>query len=282
VVYKNIAAVVILYHPSEEVVENIKSYSRYVNHTFIIDNSEESNTISEHLSEEKNISYISLLQNNGIAKALNIGINKAISEKYGFVLTMDQDSSFEQEEIEKYLQIVLAMSWSNIGLISPIHIFRKSQLNEKPVIDIEEKESVMTSGNIINSKVFTLVGGFYEPFFIDHVDHEYCARIRESGFKVLQINTIRLRHKLGDSVAIKIFGKSFFSYISHNPVRNYYFVRNGLLLFYKYKSDYSILKLILKEIVKISLFEDNKINRLTLIIKAFKHFKNNITGKYID
>ena len=103
-----IDAVVVLYNPVKNVLENIKTYSPVVNKVYVIDNS---TNVDEELvkliqKEIKNLEYVSLNGNQGIAKALNVGLKKAIDDKADYCLTMDQDSKFPTDEIEnikKYL-----------------------------------------------------------------------------------------------------------------------------------------------------------------------------------
>ncbi len=49
------------------------------------------------------VEYISLGKNRGIATAMNIGYRRAAELGASWVLTMDQDSSFSDEDIKNYL-----------------------------------------------------------------------------------------------------------------------------------------------------------------------------------
>lgn len=103
-----IAAIVILYNPCVDVVNNIKTYINYVDLIILVDNTEEKefseyascyiiDTLSKIMAGK--VKYIPLNKNYGIAKALNIGIKEAAKEKITYVITMDQDSKFKNNII---------------------------------------------------------------------------------------------------------------------------------------------------------------------------------------
>ncbi len=90
----NIAAVVIWFNPSLEFLENIKSYSKHVQKIIIVDNSDIDNSIL--LEEVPDIDYIPCLKNIGVASALNVGYERALASGAEWVLSMDQDSWFDE------------------------------------------------------------------------------------------------------------------------------------------------------------------------------------------
>ena len=67
-----------------------------------------------------------------------------------------------------------------------------------------------------------------ESLFIDHVDLAWCLRAIEKGFRVLVSGDANIYHSLGDEVA-KVPGRKKPVHV-HSPARNYYMMRNTLLL----------------------------------------------------
>ena len=264
-----IAGMVILYNPDNKVVTNIKSYINYIDFLIIVDNSIVPNDlfVNRFLNKEK-ICYIASGKNIGVASALNLGCSIAIEKNFTHLLTMDQDSSFDDTSINNLIYLTKNLDWKNIGIISPIHI-TSSEYQEK-VLKIEEVSYTMTSGNVLNLKVYLKVGIFLDWLFIDHIDHEYGLRLNKYGFKVLQINSIKMFHQLGELKIIKIFGKKIFSFVSHSPLRTFYMIRNGLYV----AKTYSVFAkknrvLMIKEIIKI-LGENDRIKRIKFILQAVK------------
>ena len=98
---ENTAAVVVAYNIKKYILlENIKTYSKFVDKVIVVDNSDRDNSLKD--IQDSTISYIKLNGNEGIAKGLNVGIKYAIENGYLYVLTMDQDSSFSNNLIDEY------------------------------------------------------------------------------------------------------------------------------------------------------------------------------------
>lgn len=269
-----ICGVTVLYNPTKEIFKNINSYLNELDRLYLVDNSEkENNYLKEQLIKfSSKIEYIKMNGNEGIAKALNIAKNKAIDEKFDWLLTMDQDSKFENDDFTKMLQLVKKKFNKTIAIFSPFHKMPNSIFVDD---EITEKEIVMTSGNLLNLKIAKEIGDFEEKFFIDEVDHDYCYRIKKKNYKIIVLNKIILNHNLGNMKNYKIFAVT-----NHNYIRRYYITRNELYMLKKYsflKRRY--LREILKDTIKIILFEKDKIKKLKMIYLGIKDFKNGITGK---
>ena len=272
----NLCGVVVTYNPNEEVLENINTYIDELDKIYVIDNSTDNN---EDLFKSKKITYISNGKNKGIAYALNKGISLACKDKFLYVLTMDQDSSFEKEGLKKFIKNIESFKEDNIAIYSPLHKTPNDKLNE----NITDKSLVvMTSGNIINTDIWNKVGGFKEWLFIDGVDQEYCLNVQKNGYKIKIFNDIILKHKLGDISNKKILGHDFMI-TNHNYARRYFITRNRLYINKMYKDTFKEfcekeLENSKKEKIKIILFEKDKLKKLKYIRKAKKDFKNRIKG----
>lgn len=77
---KNTSCVVVAYNPDIDVIKNILSYIHYFDKLFVIDNSNLDNVkLFEPLIQEFGLEYIPLLDNTGIANALNVGFEKVLN-----------------------------------------------------------------------------------------------------------------------------------------------------------------------------------------------------------
>ena len=103
-----LSGTVIWYNPSNDSVINLRTYFPYVEKLYIVDNSEQDN--SKLLTEDirTKIEYIPNFQNLGIARALNIGCERAVNDKFEWILTMDQDSKFNNN-FEYFLQEIVVL-----------------------------------------------------------------------------------------------------------------------------------------------------------------------------
>ncbi len=268
---------VVLYNSNTTIFENILSYLYEVNILYIIDNSEIKN--NDLILKLKNISkckYIDNQGNQGIAHALNVGAKLAIGDGANWLLTMDQDSRFEKNDLNKLIKNID----SSMGIVSPLHV--------KNELEIDQNKSIitMTSGNLLNLIIYEKIGPFEEKLFIDSVDTEYCLRLFKYGYKIKRVTDVILNHNLGELKTYTFFNKKFTS-TNHNHIRRYYIMRNRLYIWKKYneilpsfiKSDK---KQWIKEMKKIILFEKKKILKLFYTLKGYIDYKKNKFGKLDD
>ncbi len=278
-----IAGVVILYEPVEETLKNITSYIDKINLLYIIDNSNETYPFVTKFIENRpeKTTYIFNNGNLGVAAALNIAINKALEDGYSYLLTMDQDSYFEEGSLEILINS-LADS-DSAGIVSPFHKNRFFT-NPPKLKGPEEVSDVMTSGNIINLSVIEKIGKFREDYFIDYVDIEFCLRLRKNGYKIIRVNNSLLVHNEADVSKKKIFGATVYPQ-NHSAVRWYYKIRNYLYLkkeYYSYFNEYfdKEKRNVRNNIIKILFFEEEKIKKINMMLKGYRHFHKKITGKF--
>lgn len=275
-----VAGVVVLYNPEQEVLQNVISYAKQVDELYIIDNSEEKNLIKDELRPLPNIKFLFNECNIGIAAAINKAAIEAINNDNHFLLTMDQDSQISPDLVKKMIHEFEKNK--TIGLIAPFVVHLKNpklSLNHK----LETITIAMTSGSILSLDAFKKIGGYQEDLFIDYVDHEYCLRLKLFGFQVLQLNSVYVYHKLGNIDSRFFLFKKVFP-TNHSPLRLYYRTRNRFYVRNKYgeffpeyiKRDKIVF---LKEVVKILLFEKNKIKKVKMIIKGYIDYKKDKFGK---
>lgn len=232
-----ICAVCVFYNPDETCVRNISSYSTVIERVYVIDNS---NTDSRELLQDlPNVIYIPNMKNLGIAAALNIGCEKAYNDGFKWCMTMDQDSSWKKETIANFLYEteILIKENRKIVSIAPSLLLSKNQTSYigdlkrklRPVVRDSVKfkytDRVITSGNIISLDSWNSIGRFNDSLFIDEVDSEFCYRLCEEGFDIVQYSDIEMEHILGTP------RKTFFPRPeNHHGVRLYYIVRNKLFV----------------------------------------------------
>lgn len=279
-----LAGVVVLYNPDSNVQDNICSYIDYVDVVYAVDNSSEDN--SEKFSSEK-IVYIPNGENKGIAYALNAGAQRAMDNGYDWLLTMDQDSHFSDDGIDKMKQFIIdsknqinGFDYEKIGLITPFHrtLFNE---NEKPQ-GIDSPAVVMTSGNIISLKAYRQIGGFKDWMFIDAVDFDYCLNLRDHGYDIWRLTYIELKHNLGN-VVFKDIGKKHMYSLNHSAMRRYYIVRNRYYFYDMYHERWPDFcnaekARTSREAVKIFLCENQKFKKLFAMLRGYIDYKRGVKG----
>ena len=278
-----IAGTVVWYNPSNENIENIKTYINFVEKLYIIDNSKkDDNKLSEELNNKK-IEYIyNNGKNLGISSALNLACEKAKKEDFSWILTMDQDSSFDSKNIKEYFKIFNQIQNNNIGIISPNHLLKNDIIKNEEDKEFIDTDHVMTSGNLLNLSVWEKVGKFDENLFIDEVDSEMCYRMLENGYEIRQLNKVKMSHELGSLEKRNFFFKKI-SILNHNHIRKYYIMRNKFYMFKnyrKYRIRYGYY--ILNDFFKVIFYEKNKIKKLKYMFKGIKDFFQNKMGELND
>lgn len=198
---ENTVAVVVWYHPTEENKQLVHLYQQQVKQVIVIDNTDD---------------------NKGIAWALNRGCEQAIALGAEWVLTMDQDSRWDQQSVSEYMAKANAYAdQDKVAIFSPYHDcggkIRTTQ-------DYELMRTFMCSGNLLRLSAWQQTGGFREDFFIDLVDDEINCHLRQLGWQLVRINAIHLTHQLGQG---QHFTKLFHhTYTPHPAWRYFYIGRN--------------------------------------------------------
>lgn len=278
----DIIAVVVWYHPTEEQVQNLSSYASLVRNIIIVDNSETDNWHLLSTAALPNTTYYPLLDNRGIAYALNYGCRLALQQGAAWVLTMDQDSCWEADQWEIYLQSINRYpALQQVGIFSP----RQDYASQRPTYasEYEEKPAVMTSGCLLSTIAFTKTGGFRDELFIDEVDNEYCFHCHQLGLQVVIINHAFLQHRLGEMREVRIAGLFKKQYSDHAPFRYYYMVRNNLRLSQLYPQYRAFNKKRLRKMLKRIFLYDHihKWESLRMCYQGWQDFHKGRFGKLI-
>ncbi|MEP6683082.1 MAG: glycosyltransferase family 2 protein [Parafilimonas sp.] len=280
-----IAACVILYNPDESVIQNIKSYNAHIDKLYLIDNSE---SINANLHNDFNsLSHANIFHNGvneGVAKRLNQACDFAIKDGFDYLLTMDQDSFFDEAFVSKYFECIETSKEQDVSMYGINYQQKKDELNCKYF----EAKFIITSGSVINLKLFQNVGGFDEKLFIDFVDTEYCFRSIQKGFKIIEFSNIYMNHSLGEPIekySLKTLKKTSRSF--HSATRLYYMTRNFFYINAKYEKDFSaeikVLKKDLLNRIKNKIFyKPKRFATLKTLFQAIKDFKSKKMGKLSD
>lgn len=304
-----LAATVILYKPEEigmdTVKANIQSYAFYSDIIYVVDNSPEETMANRELASSiGKCVYIYNGNKGGIAGAQNKACRQAIKDGYEWLMTMDQDSIFEPEQIKTYMHLVetyiptdeKAVSfgpqiknmnqqiyWTKqirFKILSPIKRkilgkrWKPRQALQKPVLEFPE--GIIASSNIIKLSAWEEVGGFDEFLFIDEVDLDFCHKLKRLGYRIVKFRDAYLTQFYGAktfSILPKYFGK-------YSPFRLYYIFRNMYIQRYRfpeYKARYD--DAIMKRFYDSCINTIHPIRNFRIFLKARKDAKEFIHGE---
>lgn len=230
----NIAAITVVYNPTEEIYNNILYNSNFFPKMYVYDNSENtSKDIVNKIKSIQNVKYISYQKNNGIGKAINDTV-KCLEGNIDWLFTFDQDSRCKNDMVSKMREFAeSSLCTSEIGIIVP-NIMGKKDREHPSYYTYFDK--AFQSGMMINLKVLNELNGFDEYLMVDYTDYEYCVRMRLAGYKIVKINNANLMHNLQDEqVKEKYIDGKKVLINKYSDMRYFYIKRNNEYLFEKYK-----------------------------------------------
>jgi rhamnosyltransferase len=276
---EQITGVVILYNPNKQQLEQLIKTSKIFNDLIVVNNSPENQLILDFQNSElfpKNIVLLINPSNLGIAQALNYGIDTAQSKGYKWVVTLDQDSNFEINNLIPMIETYNNLGDDSIKSLCPLIINHGviEELEIKNDTEYLEIESCICSGNLICIETWEEVGKFKEFLFIDTVDIDYCYELRKKNYKIIQVQNSKLIHEIGEPLRFEILSHSILM-DQHSTIRKYYIIRNNVYLLKKWfftfpkQSIKFLLENLIKLPIKILVFENNKLENLKTILNGF-------------
>jgi rhamnosyltransferase len=234
---QSVCAIVITYHPTLSMIENLSAICSQVDEMVVVDNGSNSEALDSlrRTSQNLRFSLIENGQNLGIAEALNQGVHWAIEKSFPWVILFDQDSVITGNFVDEMLS-----TWAThplrdrLGAIHPRYLDHRTGI-EAYVWRAADNGPVrsMTSGALIPTWIFGKLGWFASDFFIDDVDTEYCFRVRAAGYLLADSRSAILRHSSGSPRSITWLGRTF-SPSHHSAWRRYYISRNRTAVCRKY------------------------------------------------
>lgn len=240
-----VVAVVVTYNPDlKRLKKNVEQLLSQVDKIIIVDNGSSNILFIQQYFKNVNIYVKSLCKNVGIAKAQNIGFKEASLFDAKWVLTMDQDSILANQSVQLMLETEQA-SKQTTAILTPRYIdlnwTLEQKLNEDQKLsgDVQEMETVIASGNLVSMDAWRAIGGYDEWLFIDQVDLDFDKRLQLAKFKIYQVNTIEMKHEIGEIINRPILQKMLgFNrskvFSDHSPMRQYYIFRNRIVFWRRY------------------------------------------------
>lgn len=290
---KKYCGVVVFYNPEVSVLENINTYINDLEKLYVVDNSNQSNKgLIDKIKSKHKVTYIHLRENKGLAYALNEGCGIAIEDGFDYCLTMDQDSRFETGSV-RIMKDFIEQSNKEYAIIAPNvkSIYYDDRLNEEMVAYTILKENdsnretnwVMTSGSLMSLRDYSTVNGFDNDLFIAHIDIDIGLKFAANNKKIIQLKDALIYQRFGNSIPKKILWKTVHPSFA-DPVRTYYLFRNQKYLEEKYttKMKSFIGVNLYKFVVKIVMFEPQKIMKLKMGLRGIIDARKGNMGKFIN
>jgi rhamnosyltransferase len=294
-----VVAVVVAYHPDHErLISLVECLRAEVDAVVVVDNTDgEAGFWSSGPELAKFVTLRRLGGNHGVGRAQNVGIAEARAAGARNVLLLDQDSM----PVPGMVQHLLAGLGSTTvnGRHSPLvagpvlvdertgerSTFLASSdlaISSDPGLGVVATRLTVASGMLIDLEAFDLVGMMREDYFIDWIDVEWVMRLYQSGFYSVGVLDAFLQHNLGEFTR-SVWFMPLKRVPHHQPFRNYYQVRNQILIFrdlpvglgYKLRRLFGLLKYL----VYFTVFADRRLARLGYMLLGFWHGLRNFRGR---
>lgn len=262
-------AIVVSYNPDITTLLNLLGQLNNETDFVVIDNGSSNieNLAASITVYERCKELIRLKDNEGLAKALNRGINWAVENNCDYVFLFDQDSSlcnlFVTRMISAYKN-ACQFSLKGIAAVGP-RIINPQTLQQMPFklfnrillrsnrsfADCESyfiADFLITSGTLLVVKHLREIGDMKESYFIDNVDLEWSFRAKSIGFDLIGTDDAVLYHSIGERSQDPLVKAGIIA--QHKPSRTYYSSRNRTHL---YGVTYSPLGWKLRDIIRFTL-----------------------------
>ncbi len=246
----NTFAIVVTYEPDITALLKILGQLNKETDFIVIDNgSPEIDRIAESITVyERCTELLRLDDNEGLARALNIGIQKALDNSYDYIFLFDQDSSLCDLFVERMVGAYLdAVKHSENGIAAvgpriinpqtmrqtPFKLFNRLMLrSDRNFANTQDHflaDFLITSGTLLVAQHLSKIGAMKESYFIDNVDLEWCFRAKSMGFDLIGTDAAVLYHAIGERSVNPLVRAGIMA--QHNPSRTYYSSRNRTHLY---------------------------------------------------
>lgn len=266
--------VLVLFNPIiPSFISNIQKLIGMGINIYVYDNSSTTEAYENLDVESRNkIKYYSECKNVGLSKAYNTLLNVITQDctitgdiDKSYVIFLDQDSELDANSINLLFDTINNSS-ADVFIVGGNPIRRDGTPYRSDLSQSNEVSFVISSYSVYRISSFDTIGFFYDDFFIDHIDTDFCARVIKAGKKILKLKDATFTQPIGIN-AYYFFGKYIFPIPATH--RTYYQIRN---VFLSYKRGGVNLSFLLKEfIIRLIMTILSGVNKKDLLQRA-KYF----------
>jgi len=240
--------------------------------------------------------YVRMHEDTGGSGGFHEGVKRAYEKGYDWLWLMDDDAEAKEDALENLLKFLyeknlVALASLEVDLNNKVIHPQRGYFNFKNVykgivIPFDEKKMLKNCyleidhasfvGILIKSCVISEIGLPKKEFFIHYDDVEYCIRLRKVG-KILLIPNSIIFHKekmLKSGMLKNFLGRNSLRFPFEEFWLTYYGQRNLVWLGKKYSTNklrfyLDMIKNLIKNILGVLIFDDNKVKCIIFIINAY-------------
>ena len=248
--YNKSCAIIVTYNPDiTPLLKLLRQLNKETDFVVIDNGSLGIERLAESITAYKKCQEIIQLGNNeGVAKALNIGIKWALDKEYEYVFLFDQDSSLCDLFVSRMISAfkdACQNSQNHIAAVgpriinprtmrqTPFKLFNRLMLRSDMLFTNSNihyiADFLITSGTLLVLRYIDEIGDMKEKYFIDNIDLEWCFRAKSKGFDLIGTDAAVLYHAIGEHSFNPLVRTGIVA--QHNPARTYYSSRNRTHLY---------------------------------------------------
>jgi len=248
--YNKSCAIIVTYNPDiTPLLKLLRQLNKETNFVVIDNGSLGIERLAGSITAYKKCQEIIQLENNeGLAKALNIGIKWALDNEYEYVFLFDQDSSLCDLFVSRMISAfkdACQNSQNHIAAVgpriinprtmrqTPFKLFNRLMLRSDMLFTNSNTHYIadflITSGTLLVLRYIDEIGDMKEKYFIDNIDLEWCFRAKSKGFDLIGTDDAVLYHAIGERSFNPLVRAGIIA--QHNPARTYYSSRNRTHLY---------------------------------------------------
>jgi len=280
---KDVCAVLVTYHPDAEFAATVSCISEQVGAIVIVDNGSAPAELAmlREIAVDPAVALVLNSENLGLARALNMGIQRASALGYRWTLLLDQDSRIERDMVKTLIAVHKSfpdkerLAIIGSGFRERHRRSRKAAKFESCGEQWDEVDTVITSGSLLSLEAYSKIGPFREDFFIDCVDIEYCARARANGYRALKTRRPLMSHSIGRPTQHRLLWMKKWT-SNHSADRRYYMARNHTVMVResgRYRlGSWALMSLLssLTAVKRITLYEQSKGSKLAAVFQGWR------------
>lgn len=294
---KRVTPIIVTYNPSTGVLSKLLASLDHFKTVQLVDNgSYNAIALKELCSKYENVQSSFLNSNIGLAEAQNKAIEELEDEVLdgAFILLLDQDSVPIDNFIAVLYEHAIGLMNADVKLavIGPalVDTYSDSRFGfirkgkrfyiEDTTTSVFQCDGVNSSGSLIPLAVWKELGGNNPQLFIDHVETDWCFRVRAAGYVCYGTFDAAMSHSMGEStLRYWLFG--WRTMPDRTPERHYYLFRNSMFL---QKQNYVPSSWKIKNTIKLLLtmgyFGVFHPQRIKQLLSMYIGIKDGVTGKF--
>jgi rhamnosyltransferase len=282
---RSFGLIFVLYHPTEEFLENLFKARAVCKNLVAVDNSPEADLHLHQLLREQGMQVLFNHNEGGLAGAYNRGTELLLDQQCEVIFLLDQDSDIDASFFEDMLRDCNALGVEEflvgpkvyeVNLQSCMPAFQREGNKGMPKrvrIDDEVKGMipalfVISSGSAFSASAYRKLGPFREDYFIEYIDIEYGLRAVSQNVPVYMNAAVTMRQTTGK---IERHGKTYTT--NHAAGRRYYGARNAVHCIYIHRKYWgpqwvSTLLTVL-QVLRVLQYEPQKLKKVTAILCGY-------------